>query len=48
MLARTAKGRKLPSYIVLQRKTMLKDEDILKGVHSLPEKGWMTEALIID
>lgn len=49
MLACTADGHKLPPYVVLKRKTMPKNENFPKGVHiRCQEKGWMTEALVMD
>lgn len=49
MLACTADGRKLPPFIILNRKTMPKNEVFPQNVHiRCQEKGWMTEELVLD
>ena len=49
MLAATTDGRKLPTLLILKRKTLTQ----IRGVYELrysqcPEKGWMTEVLMLE
>lgn len=49
MLACTADGRKLPPFIILNRKTMPKNEAFPQNVHiRCQEKGWITGELFLD
>ena len=49
MLAATADGRKLPSLLILKRKTLPKSEAFPKDVIvRAQQKGWMTEELMLE
>jgi hypothetical protein len=49
MLAATAVGRKLPTLLILKRKTLPKSEVFPKDVIvRAQEEGWMTEELMLD
>jgi len=49
MLATTGDGKKLPSLLILKRKTLPKSEAFLKDVIvRAQEKGWMKEELMLE
>jgi hypothetical protein len=48
MLGVLAKGHKLPPYVFLRRKTMPKEKLPAGLVFQCPEKGWMTNELMMD